>query len=431
MEGRFHRSVLSPFQMGISDMRLALHWQILIAMALAVVFAWALGDASRFVEPLGTLFIRLLKMLIVPLVVLSLVFGVAGVGDAKNLGRLGIKTFCYYIATSLIAILTGLVLVNAIHPGEGADLVTTEAFSPESLQQPGGASDLLLRIVPENPIAAAAEGDMLGIIFFSILFGFALGQLQPLYRDRLMPWVEAAFHAVMKLTHFVILLAPLGVFGLIVGMMNHSMGTGFFKAVGWYMITIAAGLTLHFFVTLPLIYWLFLRKNPLRAYGYMASALATVFATSSSAATLPVTMECVEKNAGVSNKIASFVLPMGATVNMDGTALFECVGVLFIAQVLQIPLGLEQQLLVVGVALLASIGTAAIPSAGLVMIFVVLEAVGIESAEVPLIVGTMLAVDRPLDMYRGLINIFSDAVGAMIIANSEGELGREEEGLNE
>ncbi len=403
-----------------------LHWQILIAMALAVGFAWALGDASRFVEPLGTLFIRLLKMLIVPLVVFSLVFGVASVGDAKNLGRLGIKTFCYYMFTSLLAIVTGLVLVNAIQPGSNADRVSAEAFAPESLQKPGSAADLLLRIVPENPVAAAAQGDMLGIIFFSIFLGFALGQLAPPYRDRLMPWVEAGFHAVMKLTHFVILLAPLGVFGLIVGLMNQSMGAGFFNAVGWYMVTIASGLTLHFFVTLPLLYCLFMRKNPLPVYGHMASALATVFATSSSAATLPVTMECVEKNAGVSNKIASFVLPMGATVNMDGTALFECVGVLFIAQVLNVPMGLEQQLLVVGVALLASIGTAAIPSAGLVMIFVILEAVGIEGEEVALIVGTMLAVDRPLDMYRGLVNIFSDAVGAILIAQSEGELADNE-----
>ena len=184
----------------------------------------------------------------------------------------------------------------------------------------------------------------------------------------------------------------------------------------------ALGLTLHLFLVLPAIYYLFTKKNPMIQFGHMAGALATVFATSSSLATLPVTMECVERNAGVSNKVASFVLPMGATVNMDGTALYECAGVLFIAQVLGIPLGVEQQIIVVLTALLASIDTAAIPSAGLVMIFVVLQAVGLENDLIPFIVGTMLAVDRPLDMYRGIVNIFSDSVGAVIIAHSEGEL---------
>ena len=225
----------------------------------------------------------------------------------------------------------------------------------------------------------------------------------------------------MQVVHVIIRLAPIGVFGLIVRMLNQDLGAAFFKAVGLYMVTIAVGLSIHFLVVLPLIYYLFLRKNPLDQFRHMASALATVFATSSSLAALPVTMECVEDNIGVPNKVAGFVLPLGATINMDGTALFECVGVLFIAQVMGIPLGMEQQLLVVLTALLASIGAAAVPSSGLVMIFIVLEAVGIQGEMVGVIVGTMLAVDRPLDMYRGLVNIFSDSVGAVIIAKSEGE----------
>ncbi|MFQ5451736.1 MAG: dicarboxylate/amino acid:cation symporter [Nitrospinaceae bacterium] len=401
-------------------MKLKLHWQILTAMVAGTVFALIFGQASSFAEPLGTLFIRLLKMIIVPLVVFSMVTGVASAGNPKNLGRLGIKTFAYYILTSLAAILIGLTLVNLIQPGAAANLRMQAAPTPPA--PPDTILPMLLRIVPENPVAAAAEGDMLGILFFSILFGLGLTQVTPTVQSRLLPVMESGFQVMMKITHLIIRLAPLGVFGLMVGLVNQNMGSGFFKAVGLYMVTIALGLSLHLFVVLPAVYYFFMRKNPVIQFGHMASALATVFATSSSVATLPVTLECVEQNAKVSNKIAGFVLPLGATVNMDGTALYECAGVLFIAQVLKIPLGIEQQLIVVITALLASIGTAAIPSAGLVMIFIVLDAVGLQSDMIPMIVGIMLAVDRPLDMYRGIVNIFSDSVGAVVIAQSENEI---------
>ncbi len=402
-------------------MKLKLHWQIIIAMIAAWMFAVIFGERSGFVEPLGTLFIRLLKMIIVPLVILSITTSVASIGDPKSLGRLGIKTFVYYICSSLLAILIGVGLVNSIQPGQGVELGESSALSPESLKKPSSATDLILRIIPINPVAAAAEGDMLGLIFFSILFGFALTQVSQSIRDRILPFIEAGFEVIMRLTHIIIKFAPVGVFGLIVTMVNQNMGAEFFKAVGLYMVTIAVGLTLHLFIVLPLILYLFTRRNPVDQFTHMASALATVFATSSSLATLPVTMECVEKNIGVSPKVANFVLPLGATVNMDGTALFECVGVLFIAQVMGVGLGVDQQIIVVLTALLGSIGTAAIPSAGLVMIFVLLDIVGLQGELIPMIVGTMLAVDRPLDMYRGIINIFSDSVGAVVIAHSEGE----------
>ncbi len=402
-------------------MKLKLHWQIIIAMIAAWVFALILGDRSGFVEPLGTLFIRLLKMIIVPLVILSITTSVASIGDPKSLGRLGIKTFVYYICSSLLAILIGVGLVNSIQPGQGVELGEGPAVSSESLKKPASATDLILRIIPINPVAAAAEGDMLGLIFFSILFGFALTQVSQSIRDRMLPLIEAGFEVIMRLTHIIIKFAPVGVFGLIVTMVNQNMGAGFFKAVGLYMVTIAVGLSLHLFIVLPLILYLFTGRNPVDQFTHMVSALATVFATSSSLAALPVTMECVEKNIGVSPKVANFVLPLGATVNMDGTALFECVGVLFIAQVMGVGLGVDQQIIVVLIALLGSIGTAAIPSAGLVMIFVLLDIVGLQGELIPMIVGTMLAVDRPLDMYRGIINIFSDSVGAVVIAHSEGE----------
>ena len=224
----------------------------------------------------------------------------------------------------------------------------------------------------------------------------------------------------MKLTQGIIRLAPLGVIGLIAGAISR-MGLGVFEQVGLYMLTIALGLTLHFLVALPLLYWVFTRRSPLPHYRVMAGAMQLAFSTSSSSATLPVTLRTMEKDAGVSNRVASFVLPLGSTVNMDGTALYECAGVLFIAQALGADLTFTQQVLVVITALLASIGAAGIPSAGLVMIFIVLEAVNLSNPAAHALVGLMLGVDRPLDMFRTVVNITSDSVGAACVAHSEGE----------
>jgi Na+/H+-dicarboxylate symporter len=224
----------------------------------------------------------------------------------------------------------------------------------------------------------------------------------------------------MNITGIIIKFAPLGVTGLITKVVSIS-GFAIFAAVGKYMLTIASGLTIHILIVLPLLFYLLTGIHPKRHYRAMASALGTAFATSSSNATLPVTMRCIEQNAGVSNKVSSFVLPMGATINMDGTALYECAGVLFISQVLGIELGIAGQFTIVITALLASVGAAGIPSAGLVMIFIVTQAVGFQDADVAVIIGTMLAVDRPLDMMRTMVNIFSDSVGAAVIASSEGE----------
>ncbi len=228
------------------------------------------------------------------------------------------------------------------------------------------------------------------------------------------------FEAIMKLTEMVIKIAPFGVLGLITKAVATS-GFDLFAAVGKYMLTIAAGLSIHLFAVLPVLFFLFTRINPFLHFKAIATAMATAFSTSSSNATLPVTIRCMEENAGVSNKVSSFVLPMGATVNMDGTALYECAGALFISQVLGFDLSVSQQFIVVLTALLASIGAAGIPSAGLVMIFIVTQAVGFNDADVALIIGTMLAVDRPLDMLRTMVNITSDSIGTAIIAKSEGE----------
>ncbi|MBU0529316.1 dicarboxylate/amino acid:cation symporter [bacterium] len=401
-------------------MKIKLYWQVLIAMVLGITFALIFKEQALIAKPLGTIFMRLLKMIIVPLIIFSITSGVINLG--KNIGRVGAKTFGYYLLTSLIAIVIGLTLANLIKPGVGIDLgsVATE-FDPALLSTPSSPFDIIIRMIPLNPLAAAVEGDILGIIFWCIVFGSVIPQLPKKHRLVLNQFFNAGFEAMMILTKAVIIFLPIGVFGLI---STAVATTGFelFKGVAMYMVTITIGLTLHAFVILPVIFFLFTRINPIKHYRAIAPAMAAAFSTSSSGATLPVTMDCVETNAGVSNKISSFVLPLGATINMDGTALYECAGVLFIAQALGFDLSFTQQLIIVITAFLASVGAAAIPSAGLVMIFIVLDAVGLGNHPgAALIVGTMLAVDRPLDMYRTVVNITSDSIGAVIVAKSEGE----------
>ena len=401
-------------------MKLKLHWKIFIGMALGALLAFVSPAAALKVAPLGDIFMRLLKMVIVPLIFTSITAGVAGIGDSRNLGRLGGKTFLYYIVTSALAIMVGLALVNIIQPGVGLVVAQEQMINPEDLEQPGSVVDILMRIIPINPVRAAASGDILGVIFFAIFFGFAITRLPTAKAKPVLSFFQSAFEAMMQVTHAVISLAPIGVFGLISRAVV-SMGGELFQAVGLYMITIAAGLTIHFLVILPVLFFLLTRRNPLDHYRAMAAVMAMAFSTSSSSATLPLTLDAVEKKAGVSNKISSFVLPMGSTVNMDGTALYECAGVILIAQALGIDLTFGQQLVVVITALLASIGAAGVPSAGLVMIFIVLEAVGITTPAAYALVGVMLAVDRPLDMFRTVVNVTSDSIGAVVIAHSEGE----------
>jgi len=402
-------------------MKLKLHWQILIAMALGTIFALILGEKALVVEPLGVIFMRLLQMVIVPLILTSIISGVAGLGDSKSLGRMGAKTMGYYMLTSFIAIIIGLTLTNIIQPGEGVEIPISGEFNPDQLQRPGSLGDIIIRMIPTNPVKSAAEGDILGLICFSIIFGFAITKLPEKQQTFLLKFFGYGFQTMMKLTSGVIKLAPIGVFGLISTAVV-STGFGLFKAVGMYVATLTIGLTIHLFLVLPLLFLFFTKSNPIRHFRAMASALATAFSTSSSGATLPVTMDCIENNAGVSSRVSSFVLPLGATINMDGTALYECAGALFITQALNFGLSFGDQIVIVITAFLASVGAAAIPSAGLVMIFIVLESIGLGgNPGAALIVGTMLAVDRPFDMYRTVVNIFSDSIGAVVIAKSEGE----------
>jgi Na+/H+-dicarboxylate symporter len=410
-------------------MKLQLHWQILIAMVVGVIVGvvfqvvydgeptgWLFG----LIASLGTIFIHLLRMVIVPLIFSSIVSGVASVGDGKRIGRLGAKTFAYYFVSSLLAILIGIMVTNAFKPGVGANIPVGEDFDPSTLSTPRSAWQILIDMIPLNPIEAMSSGHMLGIIFFSIFLGFAITRISPRSRETLQGFFEAFFEAMMKITQVVISFAPFGVFGLIVATVA-SAGIGLFITLGLYMGTILTGFLIHLLIILPLLFYFGTGINPVYHFRAMSSAMVTAFSTCSSNATLPVTMSDVENKAGVSNTISSFVLPMGATVNMNGTALYECAGVIFISQVLGMQLDLSQQFLIVLTALLSAVGAAGIPAAGVVVIFIVTQAIGFTDAQVGLIIGTMLAVDRPIDMFRTTINIFSDSVGAVIVAKSEGE----------
>ena len=370
---------------------------------------------------LGDIFVRLLKMIIVPLIFTSIIIGVSSIKDRSKIGRLGFKTFCYYICTSLVAILIGLFLANTIEPGIGAATIdNVGAYDTTKLNSSTSILDILKRMIPINPISALATGDMLGIIFFAIFFGVVLSFVESKYSKSILTLIDSIYHVIMRMTQIIIKCAPLGVLGLMTKTVSNT-GLSIFRELGLYALTIACGLSIHLFIVLPLILILFVKINPVKHFRAMASAMVTAFSTSSSSATLPVTIKCVRDNVKASNEVTSFVLPMGATINMDGTALYECAGVLFIAQALGIPLDAGQQLIVVITALLASIGAAGIPSAGLVMLFIVTDAVGLKSDAVALWVGSMLAIDRPLDMFRTMVNISSDSVGAAVIAKSEGE----------
>ena len=400
-----------------------LHWQIFLGMGAGFVAGILGGEAvADRVGWLGSLFVRLLKMIIIPLVITSIITGVASVGGGRSLGRLFGKTLGYYVLSSALAVLTGLLVINLLRPGVGATIGEDQAGTLPELETPSSIAELLLGMVPLNVVDAAAKPDMLGVIFFCIVFGAAIAGLPKAPRERLLGFFESAFDAMMLLTSGIIRLAPIGVFGLIADVAGTS-GLGAFRALGLYMVAIAVGLAVHLFLTLPLLLRLLGGIDPRVHFRNMINPLTMAFSTSSSAATLPVTLRAVEERVGVSNRISSFVLPMGATVNMDGTALYECAGVLFIAQVLGVDLSAGQQLVVVLTALLASIGAAAVPSAGLVIIFLVLESVNLRGPPVDAIVGAMLAIDRPLDMLRTSVNVFSDSCGAAIIARSEGETG--------
>ncbi|MCZ6594014.1 MAG: dicarboxylate/amino acid:cation symporter [Bacteroidetes bacterium] len=397
--------------------KLALHWKILIALILGVVLGMWLPEYVKYISWMGDLFMRALKMVIIPLILTSIISGIVNIGSLKKLGKIGLKTISYYIATSVFAILIGLFMVNVLKPGVGADLgfvseVEGLALAKESFGQ------TLINIIPTNVVQAMVENQMLSVIFFAILVGLFITNISKKHKKLYIKLFNGGFELMMKITEFVIKFTPFGVFGIVaLQVAQQNDLTEVAGRLGLYMVAVILALIIHSCITLPLILKLVGKINPLSHIRAMSVPLLTAFSTSSSSATLPLTMEAVEHKAGASNKITSFVLPLGATINMDGTALYECIAAIFIAQAYGIDLSFGEQIIVVITALLASIGAAGIPMAGLVMITVILSAVNLPLEGV----GLILAVDRILDMFRTSVNVWSDSCGTVVIAKSEGE----------
>ncbi len=434
--------------------RPAAHWQILAALVLATLTALVFrsvgtgaGEGSRMVEFvhgvleisrfIGDLFMRALKMLIVPLIVTSVVSGITSLQGVRGFGRLGAKTALVYISTGLSAILLGLLLVNLIRPGlengrpnpvirqafehsaATADSKVVEKVAEAGARKAGDFLDVFRSMIPENILAAATDnGGLLGVIVFSILFAAAITRLPAGEMRTIQEFFRSANDAMVIMTGWVMALAPVGVYALILPVV-YTTGADLFVNLGKYFATVLIGLSVHFFVVLPLVLRFIARINPWAHFRSMRPALLLAFSTASSSGTLPVSMRCVEEGSGVSKRVTGFTLPLGSTVNTDGTALDECVAVMFVAQVMGVELGFAGQFFVVTAALLTSIGVAGIPSASLVAILLILKSSGIPGAETAVV--ALLAVDRLLDMSRTAVNIYSDSCSAVVIAKSEGE----------
>ena len=416
---------------------LALHWQILIALLLAILVGSLINVETTLAgitlvavfDFMGTLFLNALQMIIVPLIMASIITSVASLGASSNLGRLGAKTISFYALSSFTAILIGLLVANVLTPGvidgapagEQLNLDALESRVEDAIRQTEGRGmadvvAIFVRMIPTNIVAAAAEGQMLGLIFFSLVFGFFMMKTEGAGRDTLFNFWQGVADTMMRITMWVMRFAPYGVFGLVAETVT-TTGFAAFRPMLWFFFTVVLALGLHIFVALPLALKLIGRVRPEKHFRAMAPALLTAFSSASSSATLPLTMDCVQDNAGVSKRTSSFVLPLGATINMDGTALYECVAVIFLAQAYGLELTLITQFTIVLLALLTSIGVAGIPAASLVAITVILTAVGLPLEAV----GLLLVTDRILDMCRTAVNVFSDSCGAVLIARSEGE----------
>jgi len=408
---------------------LKLHWQIAIALALAVVAGLVLGAVPGFVAAanfVGTLFLNALKMLIVPLIVAAIIAGLSGISEAGVLGRLGSRTLLYYMGTGLLAILTGLVMVNWLEPGiiagkaagarMGLAVDTAQVLQGVRERGTGDLVAVLQRLIPANPFAAAAQGDILGLVTFSLLLAWALAQLPETLRESQQRFWQGIYLAMIRLAELVMRFAPLGVFALVAVVVART-GLAALQPLAWFFLAVILGLLVHALVTVPLVLRLVAGVSPLQHFRAVSPALITAFSTSSSAATLPLTLACLRDRAGVSERVTGFVLPIGANVNTDGTALYECAAALFIAQAYGLELSFATQFTVVLMALLTSVGVAGIPSASLVAIALILSSIGLPLEGV----GLILAVDRVLDMCRTTVNVLGDTAAAVVVARLEGE----------
>jgi proton glutamate symport protein len=411
-----------------------LHWQILIAILLAILAGSLSGtntillgvNVYEVYQFIGTLFLNALKMIVVPLIVASIITGVAGLGQNEGLGRLGLKTLGFYTLSSFLAIMVGLLMVNLVQPGlvNGQPAKAILGLDPQAVadvtakvagRDTSDIVEIFVRMIPTNVVDAAANGEMLGLIFFAILFGYFMTKIQKEHYEILMGFWQGIMDTMIAMTMWVMKFAPIGVFGLVAKTIA-STGFAAIMPLLTFAVVVFVGLMIHVFLVLPALLMLFGKLNPKTHFKTMTPALLTAFSTASSSATLPMTLDCVQK-AGVSNRTRSFVLPLGATVNMDGTALYECVAALFIAQAYGLVLSIEVQFTVVLLALLTSIGVAGIPAASLVAITIILTAIGLPLEAI----GLILVTDRILDMFRTAVNVYSDSCAAVIIAKSEKE----------
>jgi len=428
--------------------KLELHWKILIGMFLGVLFAfimvnfsWGPEFVSDFIKPFGTIFINALKLIAVPLILASLIKGISDLKDISKLSKMGGRTIGIYILTTVIAVTIGLGIVNIIKPGnsisEATRLELVENYSGDAnekimaaaKQQESGPLQALVDLVPSNIFKAASDnGNMLQVIFFAIFFGIGLILIPEKQAKPVKDFFDGFNEVILKLIDLIMLAAPYGVFALLAALVVEAPSADLFKALAWYAICVLLGLAIMigFYI---LVVYIFTKRSPSFFIKGISPAQLLAFSTSSSAATLPVTMERVEEHLGVEEEVTSFVLPIGATVNMDGSSLYQAVAAVFIAQAFGMDLDLYTQLGIIVTATLASIGSAAVPGAGMVMLVIVLAQAGIPEAGLALI----FAVDRPLDMCRTVVNVTGDATVSMLVAKSIGKLKEEpvEKNLND
>jgi Na+/H+-dicarboxylate symporter len=417
--------------------KLALHWKILIGMGLGVLFGLFLSYVphgsqfiSDYIKPFGTIFINLLKLIAVPLILASLIKGVSDLKDISKLSQMGGRTIITYLITTLTAVTIGLILVNVIQPGKSISIETrnelVEAYASDTQakkaaaakQQESGPLQALVDVVPSNIFLAASNNrNMLQVIFFALFFGIGMILLPSKKVKPVKKFFDSFNVIILKLIDLIMLAAPYGVFALLAALVVEAPSLELFQALALYAITLLLGLAAMIVVYIIIVRIFTKRKADFFMRG-IAPAQLLAFSTSSSAATLPITMECVEDNLGVDEEVASFVLPIGATINMDGTSVYQGVAAVFIAQAFGLDLSLSAQLGIVFTATLASIGTAAVPSAGIVMLVIVLAQAGIPEAGLALI----FAIDRPLDMCRTIVNVTGDAAVSMIVGKSIGKL---------
>lgn len=397
-------------------MRLNLVTQIFIAFIAAIVLGAVFGNSISFVQPLGDLFLRLIKFIIAPLILATLVVGVASNSNTKQLGRVGIKTLAYYLVTTGIAVVIGLAIAFAIQPGKGVNIAADNIDSEVVEQEEQDVITTLLNIIPENPFTALTEGNILQIIFFALFIGIAITlvgeKAQPVFR-----FFDGFAEIMYKITGIVMKLAPIGIFGLLAPIVG-EYGLSVLMPLIKIILAVLIACLVHAAIVYSSAVKMFANMNPLKFFKGISPAAIVAFSTASSAGTLPVTMKNTEENLGVSKRISSFVLPLGATINMDGTAIYQGAAVIFIAQFYGLDLTFIEMLTVVLMTVLASIGTAGVPGAGLVMLTMVLTSIGLPLEGIALIAG----IDRILDMMRTTVNIVGDASAAVVVAGTEKEL---------